>query len=223
MLPVCFPQRTHAHAHACTHAQHRGRLSVLVNVIRKPMRTLFREFEGNNIDMDKWQESNDQEDWSSSGDVKYHLGTQYTRKYLEADGNPKLAGKEVNLELLPNPSHLEAVNPLVMGNVKAKMHYKGDKTGDKSFGVLLHGDAAFAGQGVVYETMQFAGLENYGTGGTIHIVANNQVGFTTDPWDSRTTQHPSDIGKGFDAPIFHVNADDPEAVCRVMKMAYDYR
>ena len=110
-----------------------------------------------------------------------------------------------------------------MGNVKAKMHYKGDKTGEKSFGVLLHGDAAFAGQGIVYESMQFAGLENYGTGGTIHIVANNQVGFTTDPWDSRTTQHPSDIGKGFDAPIFHVNADDPEAVCRVMKLAYDYR
>ena len=129
----------------------------------------------------------------------------------------------MELSLLANPSHLEAVNPLVVGKAKCKMVCSGDEAGDKTMGIILHGDAAMAGQGVVYETMQMSQLEDYQTGGTIHIIANNQVGFTTDPWASRSSMYCSDIGKAFEAPIWHVNADHPEEVVRVFKLAAEYR
>ena len=193
---------------------HRGRLNVLSNVIRKPMELIFKEFLGG-PEVEEEEDDDAADDWSSSGDVKYHLGTQSSRKYPD--------GRTVNLSLLANPSHLEAVNPLVMGKCRAKMHYKGDQTGKSVVPVLLHGDAAFAGQGVVYESMQMTRLEGYSTGGTIHIVTNNQVGFTADPWQSRSTVYASDLGKTFDAPIFHVNADDAEAVVRVFALAARYR
>ena len=193
---------------------HRGRLNVLSNVIRKPMEMIFKEFLGTDAD-NHMNEGDGGDDWSSSGDVKYHLGTSTSRQYPD--------GRSVHLSLMANPSHLEAVNPLVMGKARAKMHYKGDKTGKTVVPVLLHGDAAFAGQGVVYESMQMTRLEGYNTGGTIHVVTNNQVGFTADPWHSRSTMYSSDLGKTFDAPIFHVNADDPEAVVRVFRLAAKFR
>jgi 2-oxoglutarate dehydrogenase E1 component len=178
------------------------------------MELIFKEFLGG-PEVEEEEDDDAADDWSSSGDVKYHLGTQSSRKYPD--------GRTVNLSLLANPSHLEAVNPLVMGKCRAKMHYKGDQTGKSVVPVLLHGDAAFAGQGVVYESMQMTRLEGYSTGGTIHIVTNNQVGFTADPWQSRSTVYASDLGKTFDAPIFHVNADDAEAVVRVFALAARYR
>jgi len=192
---------------------HRGRLNVLSNVIRKPMELIFKEFLG--TPEAEEAEAEGAEDWSSSGDVKYHLGTSSSRKYPD--------GRDVHLSLLANPSHLEAVNPLVMGKTRAKMHYKGDPEGKTIVPVLLHGDAAFAGQGVVYESMQMTRLTGYSTGGTIHVVTNNQVGFTADPWQSRSTVYASDLGKTFDAPIIHVNADDAEAVVRVFGLAAKYR
>lgn len=190
---------------------HRGRLNVLSNVIRKPMEMIFKEFDpSHSVGV-----ATSEEDWSGSGDVKYHLGTSFTRAYPD--------GRVVNLSLMANPSHLEAVNPLVMGKSRAKMHYKDDATGKSVVPVLLHGDAAFCGQGVVYESMQMTKLDKFGTGGTIHIITNNQVGFTADPWQSRSTQYASDLGKAFEAPIFHVNADDPEAVVRAFELATMYR
>ena len=193
---------------------HRGRLNVLSNVIRKPMELIFKEFLGS-PETEEVTTEESEDDWSSSGDVKYHLGTSSSRKYPD--------GRTVQLSLLANPSHLEAVNPLVMGKARAKMHYKGDVDGKTIVPVLLHGDAAFAGQGVVYESMQMTKLEGYSTGGTIHVVTNNQVGFTADPWQSRSTVYASDLGKTFDAPIFHVNADDVEACVRVFALAARYR
>ena len=195
---------------------HRGRLNVLSNVIRKPMELIFKEFLGTpDADAEEEEDVAAADDWSSSGDVKYHLGTSSHRQYPD--------GRDVHLSLLANPSHLEAVNPLVMGKARAKMHYKGDKEGKTIVPVLLHGDAAFAGQGVVYESMQMTKLQGYSTGGTIHVVTNNQVGFTADPWQSRSTVYASDLGKTFDAPIIHVNADDAEAVVRVFGLAAKYR
>lgn len=186
---------------------HRGRLSILANVIRKPMELIFKEFAGTNVP--------DPDDWSGSGDVKYHLGTNFTRTYPD--------GREVNLSLLANPSHLEAVDALVAGKCRAKMHYMQDTKGDKVLPLLLHGDAAFAGQGIVYETMQMSQLKGYQCGGTIHVITNNQIGFTTTPGEDRSTPYASDIGKGFQCPIFHVNADDPEEVHRVCEIAAEYR
>ena len=150
-------------------------------------------------------------DWAGSGDVKYHLGTSHDRTYKD--------GRKVHLTLVANPSHLEAVNPVVVGKVRAQQDLMKDTEGDKVLGVLMHGDAAFSGQGVVYETMHLAKLRKYTTRGTVHIVVNNQIGFTTNPRDSRSSDHPSDVGKAFDVPIFHVNADDVEAVCRVFQLA----
>ena len=190
---------------------HRGRLNVLCNVVRKPIEVIFREFMGT-------AQSDDDAgagDWSSSGDVKYHLGTSYDRAYPD--------GRRVQVELLPNPSHLEAVNPLVIGKARARMDMKGDPNGDTVLPVIIHGDAAFAGQGVVYETMQMVNLEAYKTGGTIHVICNNQVGFTCLPEQGRSTMYSSDLGKAFGCPIFHVNADDPEAVCRVFETAVAWR
>jgi 2-oxoglutarate dehydrogenase E1 component len=183
---------------------HRGRLNMLSNVVRKPNESIFSEFSGSaNFD-------------EGSGDVKYHLGMNYQR--------PTPSGKKVNLSLVANPSHLEADDPVVLGKTRCIQHYKNDEGKfDKAMGVLLHGDAAFAGQGVVYETIGFHSLPAYSTGGTIHIIVNNQIGFTTDPRFARSTPYPSDIAKSIDAPIFHVNGDDIEAVTFIFNMAADWR
>lgn len=194
---------------------HRGRLNVLVNVLRKPMEVLLREFQGTHVDLETYTRRLASGDWSGSGDVKYHLGTSIDRTYPD--------GRTVHLALVANPSHLEAVNPVVVGKVRAKQDYVGDAAREKVMGVLLHGDAAFAAQGVVYETFAMSQLRSYATGGTVHVICNNQVGFTTDPEAARSTLHCSDLGKAFDVPIFHVNADDAEAVTRVFELAARYR
>ncbi|EEB96771.1 hypothetical protein MPER_04039, partial [Moniliophthora perniciosa FA553] len=182
---------------------HRGRLNVLANVIRKPIEAILNEFSGAEGD-------------EPAGDVKYHLGANYIR--------PTPSGKKVSISLVANPSHLEAGDPGVLGKTRAIQHFQGDETNhNTAMGVLLHGDAAFAGQGVVYETMGFHNLPNYGTGGTIHLIDNNQIGFTTDPRFARSTPYPSEIAKSIDAPIFHVNGDNVEAVNFVCQLAADYR
>jgi 2-oxoglutarate dehydrogenase E1 component len=185
---------------------HRGRLNVLANVFRKPLRKIFAEFQGK---FDDFKTIN-----QYSGDVKYHLGSHYERIYP--------SGKKITMDILPNPSHLECVNPVVMGNTRAKQHFQKDTEREKCLSVLLHGDAAFAGQGVVYESMQMSNLEHYTTGGVLHVVCNNQIGFTTTPGDSRSTPFCTDIGKCLEAPIIHVNADDPIAVDFVFKTAAEY-
>ncbi|KAG0262061.1 2-oxoglutarate dehydrogenase E1 component [Actinomortierella ambigua] len=182
---------------------HRGRLNVLSNVVRKPHESIFSEFSGNS--------AND----GFSGDVKYHLGMNYER--------PTPSGKPVHLSLVANPSHLEAADGVVLGKTHAIQHYSNDNERTRSLAVLLHGDAAFAGQGVVYETLGFMDLPAYSTGGTIHIVVNNQIGFTTDPRFARSTAYCTDIAKSINAPIFHVNADDVEAVNYVHQLAADWR
>jgi 2-oxoglutarate dehydrogenase E1 component len=184
---------------------HRGRLNVLSNVMGKPYRAIFNEFAGG---------ATNPADVGGSGDVKYHLGTSSDREF---DGN------KVHLSLLPNPSHLEAVDPVVLGKVRAVMTMTGDMEGKHALPVLLHGDAAFAGQGVVAECLGFSGLPGYGTGGTIHFIINNQVGFTTSPQFGRSSPYPSDIAKSIQAPILHVNADDPEAVTFCCKLAIEFR
>jgi len=184
---------------------HRGRLNVLSNVMGKPYRAIFHEFAGG---------ATNPADVGGSGDVKYHLGTSTDREF---DGN------QVHLSLLPNPSHLEAVDPVVLGKVRASQTCKGDEEGDSVLPLLLHGDAAFAGQGIVAECFGFSGLPGYETGGTIHFVINNQVGFTTSPQFARSSPYPSDVAKGIQAPIFHVNGDDPEAVTFACKMAIEFR
>lgn len=184
---------------------HRGRLNVLSNVLGKPYRAIFHEFAGG---------ATNPADVGGSGDVKYHLGTSSDREF---DGN------KVHLSLLPNPSHLEAVDPVVLGKARAVMTLKGDKHGKTVLPILLHGDAAFAGQGVVWECLSFSGLPGYGTGGTIHFIINNQVGFTTSPQFARSSPYPSDVAKGIQAPILHVNGDDPEAVTFCCKLATEFR
>ncbi|RLN90840.1 hypothetical protein BBJ28_00016069, partial [Nothophytophthora sp. Chile5] len=195
---------------------HRGRLNVLSNVIRKPIQQIFKEFQGTHIDVESYNQA-DVEDWSNSGDVKYHLGTSYDRAYPD--------GRLVHLSLVANPSHLEAVDPVVVGKVRAKQFYLGndDEAEKKVMPLLLHGDAAFSGQGVVYETMHLSGLENYDTGGTVHVVVNNQIGFTTDPKNSRSSQYCTDLGKAMDVPILHVNGDDPVSVVKVFEFAAEWR
>jgi 2-oxoglutarate dehydrogenase E1 component len=184
---------------------HRGRLNVLSNVVRKPNESIFSEFSGTTEPSDE-----------GSGDVKYHLGMNFER--------PTPSGKRVQLSLVANPSHLEAEDPVVLGKTRAIQHYnKDEKDYDSAMGVLLHGDAAFAAQGIVYETMGFHALPAYSTGGTVHIVVNNQIGFTTDPRFARSTPYCSDIAKAIDAPVFHVNADDVEAVNHVCQVAADWR
>jgi 2-oxoglutarate dehydrogenase E1 component len=185
---------------------HRGRLNVLANVMAKPYRAIFSEFAGG---------SANPEDVGGSGDVKYHLGTSSDREF---------DGIQVHMSLVPNPSHLEAVDPVVLGKVRALQVGRG---GSRAVGevlpVLLHGDAAFAGQGIVAECFAFSGIPGYGTGGTIHYVINNQVGFTTSPQFARSSPYPSDIAKSVQAPILHVNGDDPEAVTFACKLAIEYR
>ena len=184
---------------------HRGRLSVLANVMNKPYHAIFNEFQGG---------SYKPEDVDGSGDVKYHLGASSDREF---DGN------SVHLSLTANPSHLEAVNPVVIGKARAKQEVLNDAERTQVLPILLHGDAAFAGQGVVAECFGLSGLVGHKTGGTIHIVVNNQIGFTTAPRFSRSSPYPTDIALMVEAPIFHVNGDDPEAVVHAAKVATEFR
>ena len=184
---------------------HRGRLSVLANVMGKPYKAIFNEFQGGSFKP---------EDVDGSGDVKYHLGASSDREF---DGN------KVHLSLTANPSHLEAVNPVVIGKVRAKQQQLNDKNRTAVLPLLLHGDAAFAGQGVVAECFGLSGLVGHKTGGTIHVVVNNQIGFTTAPHFSRSSPYPTDIALMVEAPIFHVNGDDPEAVVHAAKVATEFR
>ena len=184
---------------------HRGRLNVLANFMGKPFQAIFSEFQG--------QPANP-EDVQGSGDVKYHLGTSSDREF---DGNV------VHLSLCPNPSHLEIVNPVVIGRARAKQEQRGDHERDKVMTILLHGDAAFIGQGLVAETFELSELKGYRVGGTIHIVINNQIGFTTSPTDSRSSPYCSGMAQIVQAPVFHVNGDDPEAVVHVARIATEFR
>ena len=184
---------------------HRGRLNVLVNVLAKPLRAIFNEFQGG---------SYKPKEVDGSGDVKYHLGASSDREF---DGN------KVHLSLTANPSHLEAVNPVVLGKARAKQEQYDDDTRRSVMPILLHGDAAFAGQGVVAECFGLSGLTGHRTGGTMHIVINNQIGFTTAPHFSRSSPYPTDIALMVEAPIFHVNGDDPEAVVHAARVATEFR
>ena len=184
---------------------HRGRLNVLANVMSKPFQAIFHEFHGG---------SSKPDDVGGSGDVKYHLGSSSDRVF---------DGKSVHLSLTANPSHLEAANTVCLGKVRAKQKQLNDPDREKVMCMLLHGDAAFAGQGLVPETFDLSNLVGYKTGGTIHIIINNQIGFTTAPRFSRTSHYSSDCAKAVDAPIFHVNADDVEAVVHCARIAIEYR
>lgn len=185
---------------------HRGRLNVLANVMGKPYRVIFHEFSGGSANPD---------DVGGSGDVKYHLGTSADREF---------DGIRVHMSLVPNPSHLEAVNPVVLGKTRAHQMFRDDpKRKDQVLPVLIHGDAAFAGQGVVWESLSLSGVPGYDTGGCIHFIINNQIGFTTSPKFARSSPYPSDVAKGVMAPILHVNGDDPEAVTFACKLAVEYR
>ena len=183
---------------------HRGRLNVLANVMGKPFKAIFSEFFGKSVRTIK----------DFEGDVKYHLGASSNREF---DGN------SVHISLTDNPSHLEAVNPVVLGQVRAKQFFHKDKNRRKVIPVLMHGDAAFAGQGIVAECFAMSGLPGHNIGGTIHIIVNNQIGFTTAPRFARSSPYPSDVAKIAQAPIFHVNGDDPEAVVHCAKIATEYR
>ncbi len=183
---------------------HRGRLNVLANVMGKPFKAIFSEFFGKTVGASK----------DFEGDVKYHLGASSNRVF---DGN------SVHISLTDNPSHLEAVNPVVLGQVRAKQFFHKDKERKKVIPVLMHGDAAFAGQGIVAECFAMSGLPGHNIGGTIHIIVNNQIGFTTAPRFARSSPYPSDVAKIAQAPIFHVNGDDPEAVVHCAKIATEYR
>lgn len=183
---------------------HRGRLSTLVNIFKKPVRDLFSEFEGKDF-----------EDQNIDGDVKYHLGLTLSKKYRN--------GNEIKMNLVPNPSHLETVDAVAEGIARAKIDrkYNGDES--KILPILVHGDAAIAGQGIVYEVTQMSQLNGYKTGGTIHIVVNNQIGFTTNYLDARSSTYCTDVAKVTLSPVLHVNADDAEAVCHAMEMALEFR
>ncbi len=184
---------------------HRGRLNVLANFMDKPFSAIFSEFQGN---------ASSPDDFQGSGDVKYHLGTSSDREFNNI---------KVHLSLTANPSHLEAVNPVVVGKVRAKQDQKKDIDRKKVVGLLMHGDAAFSGQGLVPETLDLSGLKGYKTGGTIHFIVNNQIGFTTNPINSRSGPYCSDVALMVEAPIFHVNGDDPEAVVYVARIATEFR
>lgn len=185
---------------------HRGRLNVLTNVVRKPLESILCEFSGVH---DKGG--------VGTGDVKYHLGLQWTKPMNGID-------RELEISLIANPSHLEAVDPVVTGKTRGLQFLKGDvDSHEKACPILIHGDASFSGQGVVYETLGLADLPNYSVGGTLHLIINNQIGFTTDPRFSRSTPYCSEVAKTLSAPIFHVNGDDPEAVIRCFRLATDWR
>lgn len=184
---------------------HRGRLNILANILHKPLHKIFAHFKGSALPIDKHY---------GSGDVKYHLGYSSDRDFK---------GNSLHLSLVANPSHLESVNPVVLGKVRAKQTLYGDAQRQKFMGLLLHGDAAFTGQGLVAETLELSGLRGYRTGGTLHIIINNQIGFTTSPPHSRSSPYSSDIAKAIQAPIIHVNGDDPEAVVWATLTVEDFR
>lgn len=184
---------------------HRGRLNVLSNVMSKPFSAIFHEFKGGSSTPDEVE---------GSGDVKYHLGSSSDREF---DGN------KVHLSLTANPSHLEIVDPVVLGKARAKQDHRGDKERSSVMPLLIHGDAAFAGQGVVAECFALSGLRGHRSGGSIHFIVNNQIGFTTSPIYARSSPYPSDVAKMIEAPIFHVNGDDPEAVVFAAKVATEFR
>ncbi len=185
---------------------HRGRLNTLVNIVRKPFTAVFSEFGGESFKPD---------DVQGSGDVKYHLGTST---------DVEIAGHEVHISLQPNPSHLEAVDPVVVGKVRARQDAAGDTKARRSvMGILMHGDAAFAGQGLVYETLAMSQLIGYRTGGTVHVVVNNQIGFTTVPAHAYSGMYCTDIAKSVQCPILHVNGDEPEAVVFCSRLAAEFR
>jgi 2-oxoglutarate dehydrogenase E1 component len=184
---------------------HRGRLNVLANIIGKPYEELFSEFEENFLP----------DSIGGDGDVKYHLGFSADRIYS--------GGRRIHLSLTPNPSHLEAVDPVVEGRTRAKQRLYGDRDRVAGIPLLIHGDAAFAGQGLVAETLNLSQLEGYTTGGTIHLIVNNQIGFTTSPRNARSTTYCTDIAKMIQVPIFHVNAEDPEAATYVAELALEFR
>ena len=192
---------------------HRGRLNALVHTVGRSYESILREFEG-----ERSFDALVVDPEGGTGDVKYHL---------PASGTRRTAAGEIEVTISPNPSHLEAVDPVVEGRARAEQT---DRSGgaalhDPSVAlpVLIHGDAAFPGQGVVAETFNLQSLEGYATGGTLHLITNNQVGFTTDPTESRSTRYSSDLAKGFDVPIVHVNADDPEAALSAVRLALAYR
>ncbi|WP_367159683.1 2-oxoglutarate dehydrogenase E1 component [Kozakia baliensis] len=185
---------------------HRGRLNTLANIVRKPFINIFSEFGGVSFKPD---------DVQGSGDVKYHLGTST---------DIQLAGHQVHISLQPNPSHLEAVDPVIEGKVRARQDLIGDTDGRHSvLGIMIHGDAAFAGQGVVYETLSMSQLDGYRTGGTVHVIVNNQIGFTTNPINGYSGVYGTDVAKSVQAPIFHVDGDDPEAVAFYARLAASFR
>ena len=189
----------------CMGMPHRGRLNVLAHVLNKPYEVLLSEFEGTIVA----QES------EGDGDVKYHLGY--------ANDRPAANNRSIHIGLSPNPSHLELIDPVVEGIVRGKQEYRDDKERTKVIPLLIHGDAAFTGQGIVHETLGLSELPGYRTGGTIHVIINNQVGFTTSPEEGRFTPYPTDVAKMIQAPIFHVNGDDPEAVVHAGKLAIEFR
>ena len=186
---------------------HRGRLNILTHIAGKPFNVLLKEFKGVKADELK--------PYKMQSDVKYHLGA--------ANDMTMRNGKTVRVDMLFNPSHLEAVNPFVQGTVRAEQFLRGDKGKQQVLPIEIHGDAAFAGQGVVFETMGLSEIGQYGTGGTVHLVCNNQIGFTTDPKSSRSSAYCTDLGRTFQCPIFHVNGDSPEDVVKVFELAADYR
>eukprot|EP00931_Biecheleriopsis_adriatica_P033817 TRINITY_DN1960_c0_g1_i2.p1 TRINITY_DN1960_c0_g1~~TRINITY_DN1960_c0_g1_i2.p1 ORF type:complete len:1021 (-),score=228.48 TRINITY_DN1960_c0_g1_i2:101-3163(-) len=196
---------------------HRGRLNVLTNVVQKPLTQMFAEFKGTHYDFEALVSQSDHDDWLFAGDVKYHLGTSQVFSLAN--------GKTITATLEANPSHLETVNTVTLGRTRAKQYYMGntDESRKRVLPILFHGDASFAGQGVVYETLQLAHVKEYDVGGTIHVIINNQVGFTTDPVDDRSTMYSSDLGKGFNVPILHVNGDDPVAVTSTFELAAEWR
>ena len=185
---------------------HRGRLSILVNICGKPFEMLFNEFKG---------VSEKEEQGGASGDVKYHLGSSMEKKLKN--------GRSIQVTLLDNASHLESVNPIVEGFTRATQHYLGDDGKKRALVIQLHGDASFTGQGVCYETMNLSELSSFTTGGTLHVVINNQIGFTADPKNLRSSAYCTDLGLAFDCPVFHVNGDSPEAVVRAFRLATDFR
>ena len=192
---------------------HRGRLNVLAHVLGRPYETILREFEG-----ERTLEAVVADPEGGTGDVKYHLG---------AEGSRTTPAGEITVTLASNPSHLEAVDPVVQGRTRAEQTDRSSRTGYSDYSVAMpiqiHGDASFPAQGVVAETLNLANLNGYSTGGTLHLIANNQIGFTTDPADGRSTRYSSDLAKGFDIPIVHVNADDPEAALAAVRLALEFR
>ena len=187
---------------------HRGRLNVLVNVLHKPMQQMLSEFQG----VSGFGSS----DWGNTGDVKYHLGVEYD--LFDRDSE-----RSIHMCILPNPSHLEAVDPLVLGLSRAQQYFRVDKERSLVLPIIIHGDASLAGQGVVYESLQMSALPGYSVGGCIHLVVNNQIGFTTNPVDAGSGKYCTDIAKAVEAPVLHVNADDPEAVSFACELALDFR